>query len=128
MAEGFALQGGLLRDHLQRRFETERRDIEERHVGPARARLAALEADLARAREGLQASKQQMVAAIRISRLEHDQIAVIPESDRSVAQHISVLVWGMMEEVRKSRDDALCDAEALRHDEEGQGAAQGRRG
>ena len=102
-------------DHLQRRYETERRDVEERHLGPARARLAALEAENARAREGLQASKEQMLSAVRISRMEYEQLSAMPDAERGVAQHIGVMVWNMLEEVRKSRDAALREAEELRH-------------
>lgn len=101
-------------DHLQRRYETERRDVEERHLGPARERLAALEAENARAREGLQASKQQLLSAVRISHKEYEQLSAMPEAERSVAQHIGVMVWSMLDEVRQSRDAALRETEALR--------------
>jgi predicted RNase H-like nuclease (RuvC/YqgF family) len=101
-------------DHLQRRYDSERRDMEDRHLGPARARLSGLESDLARAREGLQVSKQNMASAIQISHMEYEQLAAKPEAQRSVAEHIGVMVFDMMEEVRKSRDAARRETEALR--------------
>ena len=101
-------------DHLQRRYDSDRRDMEDRHLGPARAQLAALESDLARAREGLQVSKQNMVSAVQISHVEYEQLVAKPEAERSVSQHIGVLVFDMMEEVRKSRDAARRETEAMR--------------
>ena len=61
-----------------------------------------------------EASKQKMVSAIQISRMEYETLSAINEADRSVAQHISVMVWDMMEQGRKSRDAARREAEALR--------------
>jgi chromosome segregation ATPase len=101
-------------DHLQRRYDSDRREMEDRHLGPARARMSVLESDLARAREGLEVSKQNMVSAIQISHIEYEQLVAKAEAERSVAQHIGVLVFDMMEEVRKSRDAARRETEALR--------------
>ena len=101
-------------DHLQKRYDSERRDLEQRHLAPARAQISALQAEAARARDGLEASKHQLTAALHISRIEYEQLAALPESARSVAQHLSVLVYDMMEDVRKSRDAARRETEALR--------------
>jgi regulator of replication initiation timing len=101
-------------DHVQHRADADRNEFEDRYLGPARSRLAALEAEAARAREGLEASKQKFSAALHISRAEYDQLAATPDSERSVAQHLSVLVFDMLEDVRKGRDAARREAEMLR--------------
>ena len=80
-------------DHLQRRYEAERQDLEERQLGPARARLSILETEAARARDGLESSKQHMVSALQLSRMEYDQLTAMPEAERSVGILIYIYVF-----------------------------------
>jgi len=101
-------------DYLNRRYEAERQEVEERHLAPARTRIAALETEAARAKEGLEVSKQKMSSALQISRAEYEALSCTPEAERSVSQHLSVLVWEMLEEGRRGREAARREADALR--------------